>query len=243
MVDAEQCRALAVLPPQATRACPGCACDGEGVGGGGVNAVAHKEGGDPVCRSRDRIGTSLKRWQEPPSPRARRARLAKAACVIRAVVRGRIMKRSKFSEAQIAFILRQIAKGGECMRSGSTGCTARWACNCGTRRRSARSRQSCARIGNWPHDRTRPGQWTSFMISLPLGASCECLRSLTRSRASRRRSNLGSTSAALMLWRYSKKSAGKSDSRKQSGSIKAQSLSLGLSARCHARLLSTGQAH
>ena len=32
----------------------------------------------------------------------------------------------------------------------------------------------------------------SFMISLPLGASCGCSRSLTRSRASRRRSNLGS---------------------------------------------------
>src|SRR5262249_7633924 len=72
---------------------------------------------------------------------------------------------------------------------------------------------------------SRPGRWTSFMISLPLGASYGCLRSLTRSRASRRRSNLGSTSAALMLWRYSKKSAGKSDSRKQSGLIKAQSLS------------------
>src|SRR5262249_55092768 len=67
------------------------------------------------------------------------------------------------------------------------------------------SRQSCARTGNRPPGRTRPGRWTLFMISLPLGASYGCLRSLTRSRASRRRSNLGSTSAALMLWRYSKK--------------------------------------
>jgi hypothetical protein len=104
--------------------------------------------------------------------------------------------------------------------------------------------RSCARTGNQPHDRTRPGRWTSFMISLPLGASYGCLRSLTRSRASRRRSNLGSTSAALMLWRYSKRSAGKSDSRKQSGSIKAQSFTrsrpLGISARRHARLLPTG---
>jgi hypothetical protein len=83
--------------------------------------------------------------------------------------------------------------------------------------------------GNQPHDRTRPGRRTSFMISLPLGASYGCLPSLTRSRASRRRSNLGSTSAALMLWRYSKRSAGKSDSRKQSGSIKAQSLSHAIS--------------
>jgi len=38
---------------------------------------------------------------------------------------------------------------------------------------------------------------------------------------------LGSTSAALMLWKYLRRSAGKSDSRKQSGSIKAQS-------SCHA---------
>src|SRR5215831_20323242 len=40
-----------------------------------------------------------------------------------------------------------------------------------------------------------------------------------RPRGSRRRSNLGLTSAALTLWRYSKTSAGKSDSRRQSGSI------------------------
>jgi putative transposase len=44
-----------------------------------------------------------------------------------------------------------------------------------------------------------------------------------------RRSNLGLTSAALTLWRYSKKSAGKSNSRRQSGSIKAQNSSHAIS--------------
>src|SRR5499433_3723951 len=75
---------------------------------------------------------------------------------------------------------------------------------------------------------TRPNEtWAMDFVhdQLATGRKLRCLRSLTRSRASRRRSNLGSTSAALMLWRYSKKSAGKSDSRKQSGLIKAQSLS------------------
>ena len=60
-------------------------------------------------------------------------------------------------------------------------------------------------------------------------ASCGYSRSLTRSRASRRRSNLGLTSAALTLWRYSKKSAGESDSRRQSGSTKAQNSSHAIS--------------
>jgi hypothetical protein len=48
------------------------------------------------------------------------------------------------------------------------------------------------------------------------------------------------------LWKYSKKSAGKSDSRRQSGSIKAQNSSHAISMSglmCHARLLATGQAH
>src|SRR6516165_6629080 len=50
-----------------------------------------------------------------------------AACVIRAVGRGRTMKRSKFSEAQIAFILRQGEEGtavGEiCRKAGISEAT------------------------------------------------------------------------------------------------------------------------
>src|SRR5262249_42209718 len=48
-----------------------------------------------------------------------------AACAIRAVGRGRTMKRSKFTEAQIAFILRQGEEGtavGEiCRKAGISG--------------------------------------------------------------------------------------------------------------------------
>ena len=137
------------------------------------------------------------------------------------------MSRGDLTEVEwrILRVLLPVERKSGTTPSGSTDCTARWACNCGTRRRNEGSRQSCARIGSWPHDRTTPGRWTSFMTSLRLGANCGCLRSLTRSRASRPRSNLGSTSAALMLWRYSKRSAGKSVSRKQSGSIKAQFVS------------------
>ena len=50
-----------------------------------------------------------------------------AACVIRAVGRGRTMKRSKFTEAQIAFILRQAEEGtavGEvCRKAGISEAT------------------------------------------------------------------------------------------------------------------------
>jgi hypothetical protein len=46
------------------------------------------------------------------------------------------------------------------------------------------------------------------MTSLRPDGNCECSPSLTRSLASRRRSNLGSTSVVLMLWRYLKTSAG-----------------------------------
>jgi hypothetical protein len=119
---------------------------------------------------------------------------------------------------------------------------AKWACNCGTRHRSAESRQSCARIGNRPRSRTRPGQWTSPMISLRPDGSCGCSPSLTRSRASRRRSNLGSTSAALMLWRYLKRSAEGNPGQSRDRICLTRSRPLGLSAWCHARLLPTGQA-
>jgi Transposase len=50
-----------------------------------------------------------------------------AACLIRAVGRERTMKRSKFSEAQIAFILRQAEEGtavGEvCRKAGISEAT------------------------------------------------------------------------------------------------------------------------
>ena len=50
-----------------------------------------------------------------------------AACVMRAIGRGRIKKRSKFSEAQIAFILRQGEEGtavGEiCRKAGISEAT------------------------------------------------------------------------------------------------------------------------
>src|SRR5262249_21355502 len=65
-----------------------------------------------------------------------------------------------------------------------------------------------------PRGRTRPGPWTSSTISSQPDAGCGCSRSLTRSRASRPQSNLGSASALLMLWRYSNRSADKSGSLK-----------------------------
>src|SRR5262245_27363454 len=50
-----------------------------------------------------------------------------AACAIRAVGRGRTMKRSRFTEAQIAFILRQgeegTAVGEVCRKAGISGAT------------------------------------------------------------------------------------------------------------------------
>jgi hypothetical protein len=119
-----------------------------------------------------------------------------------------------------------VGKGGELTRSGSTGYTAKWACNCGTRHRNAGSKQSCARLAIG-HAAERDLGDGLCPDQLATGRKLRVLTIMTRSRASRRRSNLGSTSAALMLWKYLKRSAGKSDSRKPSGSIKAQS-------SCHA---------
>jgi hypothetical protein len=52
---------------------------------------------------------------------------------------------------------------------------------------------------------------TDFVHDQLAGRKLRVLTIIDTSRASRWRSNLGLTSAALTLWRYSNKSAGKSD--------------------------------
>jgi len=43
------------------------------------------------------------------------------------------MKASKFSEAQIAFVLKQAEDGTAIIQSGSTAFTRSWGCSCATR--------------------------------------------------------------------------------------------------------------
>ena len=98
---------------------------------------------------------------------------------------------------------------------------------------SAASRQSCGRIVGPPAARTRPGRWTLCMTSSPRAPHVDDRRYI--SHASPRRWSRVSHSAALMLWRCSKDSAGKWASRRRSGSRHRICItrfgSVGLSAR------------
>ena len=73
--------------------------------------------------------------------------------------------------------------------------------------------------------RTRPGRWTLFMINWRPAGSSACSRSLTRSRASRRRWSRASPSAVPMSSRCWKESGEKWGYLQRSGSTRAPSVS------------------